>query len=984
MEKRRISHIVLAVLAVAAAVMLFATYGTVLPAAPFAPIQLGGPTTADSDGEFTAVVDTESRRVLIMNADGDLTGVVSCLTADSPIDAITDVCVSKGYVYVAGVRYEPDSSVIAEERLAFYDKGGNYKGIVFSIRGDGDSPDIKALCDVPEGVAVAYERTDHDGPLKTSSTIAFDIVDKDAATRIGTIDAGAISTYAAAFAADGKGDYRYATLSVRGVLSDGKTDYASETLTNHVFTAIDIEGDTLYACDDETGALCAIDYDTLGVNALIEGSGYHSVHVNNGIVSLTNSESNIVKLCDTSGAVKREFTEAKPSIGFSARMLAVWASGLYLAALVIVRGFRKVRRMIKDGKTESFAPLLTAVAVVTAITVAVGSLSFASYQKMLELRANEINMCADYLKASAPSLSEPMEKAGGRNALRGSDAEAADAVTNFFMATYPAMALAQSAQDNGIGLYCSLYGRDDKGIFYLYGTTSEYVMGSSARGAEVSGLEAAFEGSSENDRTMHNGRTLRDATQYRLVQIPTSDEKGVVGVIEIGSKTRSFESSIAGDLAQRILALLVLILVVYLAYSELRACGRCLFSYRQRQKEGDVRGVAVLTRPFTLAITMLTSIDSVMTVLIARDLLAKAGMGESSPLLAVPAVMLGVGMIIGQGIYAATGRRIGLRKLVASGAFIMLVCACATGAAVHSGIFWLYCVAKLLMAVPFGMLYSLGFSLPRLAADDETRALAAGGVKRTETSAAALGTVLGGYVAQTLGNVWVYVLVAAACLPVILIAINLLPRGMQPLEKLAQPDSKNGRIRDFTRTPIALGIALFIILPATLASGYASFLFPLYSADLGLSKSDINNIFVLGQLVVYVSINAIERMEDRHGKWKVATLAIAMLGLVFLLFAINTTLVWSVAVIALVGVLCKSSYGWKAMWLKAAGDAGVPTGRATSAMFAARSLALVAQPFILGALLGAADSIAVIVIGLICAACAGLFFLVTRHTSLAK
>ncbi|MBQ6391702.1 MAG: hypothetical protein IJH88_08835 [Eggerthellaceae bacterium] len=66
------------------------------------------------------------------------------------------------------------------------------------------------------------------------------------------------------------------------------------------------------------------------------------------------------------------------------------------------------------------------------------------------------------------------------------------------------------------------------------------------------------------------------------------------------------------------------------------------------------------------------------------------------------------------------------------------------------------------------------------------------------------------------------------------------------------------------------------------------------------------------------------------------------------------------------------------MWAKAANEADVPAGQATSALFATRGLALVAQPFVLSALLGATDSIAVIVIGAICLACAGLFFLTTR------
>ncbi|MBQ3301446.1 MAG: hypothetical protein IJH04_04805, partial [Eggerthellaceae bacterium] len=535
------------------------------------------------------------------------------------------------------------------------------------------------------------------------------------------------------------------TLYSRGVFGDGSSDYDPKVHAGHVYTAIDIdENGTLYACDDETGALCAIAKGSSDVKTLVDGTGYNSVHANKGVISLCSSEGDTVTLCDASGIVASKFSDVRPSIGFSARMLVVWASGLYLLVLALVLGIRKIRWMIKNGKTESIAPLFTAVAIVIAIAVAIGNFSFASYRRMFELRANEINMCADYLDQAVFDLGATIEKIDNRDALRGSGEELNEAVVNVFDAIRPALSLTLSARENGIGMYCTLYGKDDKGVYYLYGSPSEYVMGSSAVEAEGKGLREAFEGEPVEEGKLRRGISLRDATQYRLVQIPTADGKSVAGVIEIGSKMRSFESSINNDLAQLTLGLLVMVLVVYLAYSELRACGRCLFSYRQRRQEDGDRAAAMLTRPFTLAITMLTSIDSVMTVLIARELLTRAGMGGSTPLLAVPAVMLGVGMVIGQGVYAITGSWVGLRKLVTIGAVIMFGCACFTGVAVASGVFWMYCVATLVRSIPFGMLYSLGYSLPRLAVDDETRALAAGGVKRTDTSAAALGTVRGG------------------------------------------------------------------------------------------------------------------------------------------------------------------------------------------------------------------------------------------------
>ena len=979
----RKSHIALAVCAALAAAVLFVTYGTVLPAAPFASIQLDGPSVVDSDGEMTGVVDTESRRALILNADGDLTGVVGCTTTDSPVDAITDICVRDGLVYLAGVRYAPDSDVITAERLVAYDKGGNFQGFVYEMENGTPNPQIKAVHSTSKGLAIAYEKSSDASSASAPSSLLFGIVDERGFNKAGEVQTGDVATFDAAIGTDGDA-FRCTALSVRGVLDDGGDDFAPQVYAGHVFTNIDLGGNgVLYACDDETGSLCSIAKGSEEVKVLVEGAGYHCVHENGGVISLCNSDTNLVKLCDDSGAVKQELAEVKPSVGFSARMMVVWASGLYLVGLALVLAVRKVIRMAREGKTAGIGPMLAAVAVVAAIAVAVGSISYASYQKMFDLRASEIKMSAEHLDHLAPSMSAAMEGVPDRNALRKSGDELSAAVVNMFEAAAPALSLVQAAEDNGIGMYCLLYGKDGEGIFYLYGTTTDYVMGTSAREVADKGLQEAFDSASSPGGDLRWGRTLHDATQYRLVRIPTSDGKGVAGVIEIGSKMRSFESSVTGDLAQWILGLLVMVLVVYLAYSELRACGRCLFSYRQRQQQDGARAIAVLTRPFTLAITMLTSIDSVMTVLIARDLLSKAGMGESSPLLAVPAVMLGIGLIVGQALYGACGRRVGLRRLMAVGAFVMLVCACATGAAVYSGVFWLYCAAKFAMAVPFGMLYVMGYSLQRLAVDDETRALAAGGVKRTDTSAAALGTVLGGYVAQTLGNVWVYALVAVACLPVILMALNLLPKGVDPLEKLAQPDSRRGRVFDFMKKRRTLALAFFVVLPATVAAGYASFLFPLFSSDLGLSKSDVNNIVVLGQLVVYLLIGSIERLETRRGRWQVSACAVGLLGVVFLLFAINTTLAWSVAVIAIVAVLCKATDGWKAMWLKTAGEEGAPAGGATSAMFATRSLALIAQPFILSALLGATDSVAVIVIGVICAVCALAFFFATRHTLLA-
>ncbi len=990
MKKARKSHIVLAILAALAAAVLFATYGTVLLSAPFSEIQIAGPIVVDSDGNMTAIADSESRRALILNADNNLTGIVDCTTIDAPFDAITDVCVSNGIIYLLGVKYAPDSDTIVKERVATYDKGGNLKDIVYEKAGTSNViPSIKSLNDVKGGVVAAYEEqldlesfSNAKGTSSQTRRIRFAYIDGTGPHELNSQDASETATHDIAFS---MGDVNhYVTLSVRGKLNDdGSNEYESQAYSGHVFTAVDIDSaGTLYVCDDETGHLCVSPSGTTQIHTLIDGEGYGNVHENNGVISLCASANNEIKLCTTSGEVTHTLTVVKPSLGFSARMTIVWASGIYLAALALIFATRKIHSLISSGNFSSISPILLSVAVVATVVIVIGNLSLSSYQTSLGHRTDQINAYADYLKSVAPDLSEAMERVDNRDALQGDKAELGDTLLNLVNATKTTLLLVEAANKNNIGVYFTLYGRDDRGSFYLFGSSNEHVMGSSIRASGSDGIEEAFLVNDPLKDKLLQGRTLRDIALYRFVQNPSTDGQSIAGVVEIGSKVRSFESAVVGNLIRQVLSLLVMVLVVYLAYCEIRACASCLLKYRQRQAKEKERSAAVLTRPFTLAITMLTSIDSVMTVLIARDLLKHAGMSDSGLLLVLPAIMLGVGTIIGQGIYGVRGSRVGLRRLMVSGAVAMLLCACLTYVAVLSSNFWLYCAAKLAMAAPFGMLYALGYSLPRLAANEETRAFAADGVNRTNTSAAALGTVLGGYAAQALGNAWVYAIVAAACVPVISMALRLLPKGMQPLEALAQPSQGTGRLKDLAKSPSILAITFFVVLPAAVATGYSSLLFPLFSSDLGLSKADINNIVVLGQLVVFVCINIIDRVNARYGRWHVTGISVLLIGVVFLLFGINTTLAWSVAVVVLIAVLYKSSEDWKALWPKAASAAGVPAGLATAALLAVRSMALTAQPFILGALLGATDAIAVLIIGGICVACAALFYLTTRHAQL--
>lgn len=984
MKHARTLHIAAAIGAILAVLAVLASFGIKLPLFPFQPIALDNPMTADSNGETTIIADTESRRLLILNKGHHLTGIINCESPNSPIEAVTDVCVSNGEVYAAGVKYEKDSNIIIRERVVAYDAHGGSRAIVYdSGEVNEQSPAIKSLCEADDGVLVAMFQEDETADPSGSMLLRVLKVDRTGSSEVVRKAMDWMSVFDMGY--NSHQDV-FATVSVRGMINDLMGEDSELEHKDRVFTSIDIADDrSVYARDDSSGSIYRV---TLSGDSrkIRDAQGSGDVHVNGQILTVCDPKGNAVEISDLDGKDLIRLKEVRPAAALDSYVFLVWVCRAYLAIYVLIVLVRKMRHLIETENTDGIGPMFASVAVVAAMSLAIGYNTYGTYKALLKTRANEINAYAEYFTSTSEILAQGVEKGLDRNAIRSQGDEFLRVIKQILYLDEYVGNLVDSSTNNGIGAYAAIYAQDAQGVFYLYDSASEHIMGSSvSAGSNRTDIEEIFN-TNKTSTEMHFGRTLYDDSQYRLVRVPSADGEGTAAVIEIGSCVRTLESSIMGQELQRVIALLVLVLVIYLTYAEIRACAECFLMYHHLQQVQARDALAVLTRPFSFCVTILSSVDGVMTTLIARSLLESQAGGDKGLLLALPAMMMGIGLALGQGIYGLLGSRVPLRKLIVRGALGVMATAVCTAAAVWQESYSLYCLTKLLMAIPFGLLYTLSYSLPRRAKTEEVRELAAGGIKRTDTSAAALGTVLGGYAAQMLGNAWVYIIVAVASIPAFLMAANIFPRGEKPLESKDKDEAAvpyGAVILRLFKSKTTICIVLFAMLPAILAAGYKSFLFPLFSADAGLSTSSINNMFVLGQLVVFVLITPLETIEARYDKWRVTVVAVVLLGCVFLLFSFNATLVWAVVSIVLVGILGKASDGWKTLWMRSADACGVSAGVTAGAMFATRSVILVVQPLLLGLLLGVGNQAETVILGLLCVACGLVFYFATRRSALA-
>ncbi len=966
--------------AIISALVAIATFGMSIATSPWGAVDIVGPTAADSNGEMTAIVDSESRHVLILNARNELSGIVDCEQLNSPIEAVTDVCVAGDTIYVAGLQYQQDSDIIVRERVVAYDKHGSREEVLYDLEVDNNwMPEMKTMDSAGDGVFVVLFHESYSS--KQLSKLSIMRISREGAEEVDVTPMALESIYDIGYSSKANA---CKSLNMLGMLNDMSSDpQEPSALDGHVFTSLDLAEDgSIYLVDDTTESVCRIGPEAVGqLTTIVSGGSYSNLHVNGNVLTLCDLGRGMVSISRLDGSHLQEIDAVPPTKSLSFAWSAILACRLYLAAFLVVALILKIRALVASGSTEGFGPMFASAVIVGVVALAIGYLSYGSYKVMKTVRENEINLLADYLNIISFDLVDDIEACTNREAFR-NEGQPTDKIMDSIESTTIRIAgLSAVATSNSIGMYTTVYGKDDAGIFYLCESSSSHMLGSSIeQSADMQEVEAIFSAGSASEQMSYGGTTRR-STMRRFVCVPSSDGKGICAVIEIGSRLKSFEASVASTQIERTIALLVMMLVVYLTYVELRECARCFVSYGQLRHHHDA--VAILTRPFSFFITLLSSIDAVMTTLIARSLLSAANLGSSSMLLALPSVMLGVGLALGQAIYGLLGSRVLIQKLMVRGAFAMVCGAIVAFVVVLQQNYWLYCAAKLLMAIPFGLLYTLSYSLPRRADTDEVRALAASDIKRTDTSAAALGTVLGGYAAQALGNAWVYVIVALAGMIVLVLARSVLPQTNHPLEHEANATSRHEAVIRLLANKSTLSIVLFLMLPAILATGYNSFLFPLFSAHLGVSTSFINNLFVCGQLVVFVSISVIEYLEGRYDKWRVTIAAIALLGVVFLLFSFNTTLVWAVVTIALVGVLCKAADGWKALWPRSAHAIELTTGLATGVMFSVRSVLLIVQPLVLGTLLSVNGSVAVMALGIVCAVSSAAFYLITRRTALA-
>lgn len=167
--------------------------------------------------------------------------------------------------------------------------------------------------------------------------------------------------------------------------------------------------------------------------------------------------------------------------------------------------------------------------------------------------------------------------------------------------------------------------------------------------------------------------------------------------------------------------------------------------------------------------------------------------------------------------------------------------------------------------------------------------------------------------------------------------------------------------------------------------GYKSFIFPLYSVEMNLPTFYITNIVVIAKALSNLIMDPLDNaMKNIDHWWRVTIMTIAV-GLSFLAFIFNDTIVWAIIVLVIVTVFNKLAITSEDMvWPREVRTKGLeekPVGKAMNMIIhTIKSF----RDAILSFIKALSGSYINVILGLICSLGGVAFALITKNTAMKK
>ena len=460
----------------------------------------------------------------------------------------------------------------------------------------------------------------------------------------------------------------------------------------------------------------------------------------------------------------------------------------------------------------------------------------------------------------------------------------------------------------------------------------------------------------------------------------------VVGYIESGSNMGVMSIGQFRQLMTIFVALLTLVVGITLFFIELRGIKKARKKRQVLLEESHPHPEIAHFRSMRLCVEFILKFDSVLMILISKDLLVQNGITDIALLVGLPASLMGVGMLVGQMLSDILLPRVYVKRVILSAALLNALVFIATAFVIIKGSFWGYCVGILLANVCFGVMAGPSLIMPFYSGDEKKRYEMNNEKSMAGISASVISVMLAGIVAERFGNYAIYIFALLPLAGVLFICMRVFPKDTYYQKAKTETDTIKLSAKEYVKfllSPAILILILLVLIPSNVAGGYKSFFFPLLSQDYGLQKDFISNLVVLANFTVFLINKPISRLIKKDDYWFNTVLFVGLCGLIFFSFKFNNSIIWSVIVIVLIAIPDKFlDPNISMLWPRQCMAKGLPPEKFNSMFIYIGNIISSIRPTIMGAFLILGTPQSCIWLGISIIVCAILFAILTSRSAM--
>lgn len=985
---------------------------------PFSPFTINNPHTAVSNEHGSVVVDSESGRLLFLDPSDQLVSAVELDRYEIPIKEANLLSQDGEFVYVAGATRADDGESVVSEAVLLYSVDGLYLEKLWEKKyEDGEGPAVPSVTDltVTGNGDLMITRVDGTATMATSAEL-IKVNDKgeEEPQRSLSYPQG-VPIHDADYLADAN---RLLLVSESGdvalegepgkeatVLYQAKPQQRYQKVVvyeKHAGLYNSATGELLYA-GDFVGASQLMTIDSgLTIASLSLNKNLLTAVLDDGIVrvyDLSKASDNPADFSKNAELIsQRELSKLtlSPILNVSAVLLVL--AWLYLIGLAVVLALRWLIRSFRQDNRANLRRAVLSVMVTLLAMVTVGGHFVQTFSISTFDRVNQIKQSALFVASRSP---ETIGDASQREAMRlTGELELEANNTDYLILRHTVESLMQSYYQSSQGVQCNIYAvsADGSDVRYLLSSQRDAVLGARVSDQKTADMVRDITAKAKEGRGSAAEKASRVVQEDLAAEVERKETRSVMygyavplfasdgscrAVAEMSFQGETFLQHQIEQLASTLMEFGLIAIGIYVLFDELVLSGHAWLTFRGLRERGEGSAHTLLARPLMFASSVTAAVDTSLAVVIAKEMLTRAGVESNAFVWGIPALAITLGQTLGAVLHGAYISRVPGRRLVVPLAAASMGALVLCGFAVMNNWFAAFVAGKFVMGVGYQVVsltaktLAGGINKESLGGNEEVFAASRAVVIASARPARIVAGILSGLLALA-GNQWIYF--GASVLGAVVLGLSVAACPKNTVLAKLNEKSLQAHVTRFVFSPKMLCAAVFAALPVIIAGGYRSFIFPLFLEGAALSKTQIANLFVVGEAVVYFAMNWLITVRDSHDRWKSTWLGMLGLGVTFGLLSLNQSPVWAVLAIVFINALSWFAGDWKwqaRKWAKVDCDLNYDQ---SSAVLSVESTAIknLRAP-ILSGLVVLGGPICCLVLGALYAVCSALYALTTRR-----